>query len=210
MPWIFVSCFIESVDGDCSQKKLVVNASKVGQRGRQTEGKSKRTKPLRIKAAPLLTPSQLRSTMRSIFKQHSLQYIPAPLCQLTLSHAMNKDVTQVCSEGSTHKQTRKHSEKALARLTKSTWMLVGVCVCSQPRVCAERLIKAAIIGDNWTEVLLHMSSSSAPRPQYPFPLPPSEPLSSVSPLTCPIQSASISHNPMLASAPTAAFQHCLQ
>lgn len=88
----------------CSESSgfLPVYDGMVRQRRRQTGGKSERTEPLRIKAAPLLTSCRLRSTMRSIFKHNSLQCIPAPL---TLSRGMNKNATQVYSEGSAQTNT---------------------------------------------------------------------------------------------------------
>lgn len=74
---------------------------------------------------------------------------------------MNKDATQAYSKGNAHKQTCKHSEKCWLGLRNRHGCL-SACACV--RAHTESLIKEAIIGDNWTEVLLLMSSRSASHP----------------------------------------------
>lgn len=60
----------------------------------------------------------------------------------------------------------------------------SACVCVCGRAPTERLIKGAIIGDNWTEVLQYMSSRSTSHPRnpspplLPSPVPPNQPPSS--------------------------------
>lgn len=82
---------------------------------------------------------------------------------------MNKDATQAYSKGNAHKQTCKHSEKCWLGLRNRHGCL-SACACV--RAHTESLIKEAIIGDNWTEVLLLMSSRSASHPckSFFFPL----------------------------------------
>jgi len=89
--------------------------------------------------------------MSSIFKQRSV-YIAAALTLIT-QHEHRRH-----SGRERGQHTNKHFQSA--RLTKSTW----VCALTAG-VCAGSLIKEAIIGDNWSEVLLLTSSSSAHRPQ---------------------------------------------
>lgn len=81
--------------------------------------------------------------------------------ELTISHGMNKDANQTCSEVLVCRQTRKHSQKHWLDFRNLGAVCVYVCV----GVHAENLIKDVIIADNWTEVLLLMSARSASHPR---------------------------------------------
>lgn len=131
----------------------------------EPEGKTERTKPLRIKAAPLLTQSWLPSTTRSIFKHNiDCSVFPFRFASSRNHKAWIKTPLKSTAIRAAHtKQTRKHSQKRWLGLRNPRGCSLA-CVRSWPQVCAESLIKEAIIGDNWTEVLLLMSSRSASRP----------------------------------------------
>lgn len=169
----------------------VCDGSKAATELRQTEGKSKRTKPLRIKAAPLLTPSRLRSTTRSIFK-HNIHCSIFP--QLTPSHGMN-NTTEVCSEGNANKDT--NTQRRVAEAYE-----IHVAGCWRVHACSASVCwKPDQRGHYWRQL-----DSSAAAHELELCLSPSLTLSpppflfpSLSPLTCPAQSASIPSNPALAS-----------
>lgn len=102
--------------------------------GRQTEEGSERTKPLRIKAAPVLTPNRLWSAMRSIFK-HNIRCSIFPLRSVSSRYHTAWIKTPLKSTvRAAHKQTRKHSEKHWLGLWNQRGDLL-VCVCTHIQEC---------------------------------------------------------------------------
>lgn len=173
-------------------------------KGRQTEGKSHGTKPLRIKAAPLLTLSRLRSTTRSIFK-HRIQCSVFPLRSAsTRYHTAWIKMPLKPTARAAH--TNKHANTQLGLRNPRGRLLA--CTCPQPRyVCVCVYWKHDQRGHYWRQLdwgaaaqelgvclspplalfffnLSHLSNTISPHPQQ----------------------SSISSR----SAQSLAFHHCLQ